>query len=99
MELAHTLEQFRVLVGYHAEYRLQIRLMEQDEGKLNKLLKHLRIKEMMQFHPDQINKRTGIAGVVNQGDEKGERVVLARTAVQELVEVVEVVGKWLKKMR
>lgn len=59
-----------------------------DEGK-TALLKQMKRKEAVRWHPDKINARTGKVGEINEALGKANYVVAIRSAVQEVIELLE----------
>ncbi|KAK5117123.1 hypothetical protein LTR85_009054 [Meristemomyces frigidus] len=76
--------------------KLKARLTDKSEAKVTAMLKHLKRKELVRWHPDRLNRRTGSAGILNEGNGRQELVVLIRTAVEELIEACR---EHLEKLR
>lgn len=63
----------------------KVRLIKGSETKTSAALKYLRRKELVRWHPDRLNLRTGTTGMVNNLNGSQELVVIIRTAVGELI--------------
>ena len=70
--------------------RLRVKVTSQSEAKVSALRKYLQTKELVRWHPDRLNRRTGSSGVVNEGNGNHELVVLIRSAIEDLVEACDV---------
>lgn len=70
-----------------------------DFDVVKKLIRHIKLKEMSRWHPDRLNKRTGgKTGVdVAKGVEKG--VVEIRTALQELLEELNLAVQYVEEVK
>lgn len=70
-----------------------------DFDVVKKLIRHIKLKEMSRWHPDRLNKRTGSkTGVdVAKGVEKG--VVEIRTALQELLEELDLAVQYVDEVK
>ncbi|KAH9844748.1 hypothetical protein Tdes44962_MAKER07093 [Teratosphaeria destructans] len=80
---------FHIIPDISSRFKLKIRLHETDSHKVKALRKYLRRVESPRWHSDQINKRTGRAGVLDEAIGREERVVVAYTACRDLLRVCE----------
>ncbi|KAF2764571.1 hypothetical protein EJ03DRAFT_339688 [Teratosphaeria nubilosa] len=80
---------FQIIPDMTSRFKLKIKLDEMDSHKVKALRKHLRRVESPRWHSDQINKRTGRVGVLDEAIGREERVVEAYTACRDLLTVCE----------
>lgn len=64
-------------------------VFEGEEDERGSLAHHLKRKEMLKWHPNKINLRTGEEGEVDERIGKRAEVVNVRTAIQELISDLE----------
>ncbi|KAK5130961.1 hypothetical protein LTR08_001517 [Meristemomyces frigidus] len=72
-----------------SKVELRLKLHRHPKPALQALLRHLRLKESVRWHPDKVNARTGEVGRLDERNGRSGVVVAVRSAVQELVGEVE----------